>query len=111
MPKDGMMGSLLILHMQIYRKNVCSYDLTETSDFVYAVAVKMSLLGLALGGRIALVGARVAGAGAGFGRAGFGVLPFAIVTDAADEGIGAGGDDGPVVIGIGVRCAGDGGEE
>lgn len=105
------MGSLLMLHMQIYRKNVCSYDLTETSDFVYAVAVKVSLLGLALGGRIALVGARVAGAGASFGRAGLGVLPFAIATDAADEGVGAGGDDGPVVVGVGVCCAGDGGEE
>lgn len=76
------------------------------------MAVEMSLgLGLAFGGRIALVGTRVAGASTGFGRSGFGVLCRATVTNAAVDGVGAGGDDGPVVIRVGVRRAGDGREE
>ena len=69
-------------------------DLTQTSDFVYAVAVGMSLgLGLALGGCIPLVGTGIAVAGTILGRPGLGVLPLAVLTDAADDGVGAGGDD------------------
>ena len=84
----------------------CSDDLAETPDLVYAVAVKMSPgLGLGLGGRITFVGTRIAAAGAGLGRTGLGVTPLAVLTDAAGDGIGAGGNNGPVVIGEGVGCA------
>ena len=89
-------------------------DLAETPDLVFAVAVKVSPgLGLGLGGRIdvALVETGVAGAGAGFGRPGFGVLHVAGCTDAAVDGVGAGRDDGPVVVRVGVRGASDGREE
>ena len=87
-------------------------DLAETPDLVFAVAVEVSPgLGLGLGGHIALVETRVAGARAGLGRPGFVVLHFASLTDAAVDGVGAGGDDGSVVVGVGVRCAGDGREE
>ena len=90
----------------------CLDDLTEPPDLVYAVAVDMSLgLGLTLGSRIALVGTFVAGARSLFGRTGLGVLPLAVLTDAAGDGVGAGGDDGAVVVGVGVRRAGDGREE
>ena len=87
-------------------------DLAETSDLVFAVAVKVSPgLGLGLGGRIALVETSVAGARARLGRPGLGVLHSASRTDAAVDGVGAGGDDRPVVVGVGVCCAGDGREE
>ena len=77
-----------------------------------SMAVEMSLgLGLAFRGRVALVGTRVAGAGTGFGLTGQGVLPLATVTNAADDGVGAGGNDGAVVIREGVCCAGNGREE
>lgn len=79
---------------------------------MYAVAVKMSPeLGLGLGGRITFVGTRVTGAGAGLGRTGLGVLPLTVLTDAAGDSVGAGGNDGPVVIGEGVACARDGREK
>lgn len=70
------------------------------------MAMEMSLgVGLGLGRRITLVGAGVAGAGTVFGRAGLGVRPWAILIDAAVDGIGAGGDDGPVVVGEDICCA------
>lgn len=79
---------------------------------MYAVAVQMSLgLGLTLGSRVALVGTFVAGAGSVFGGTGLGVLPRAVLTDAAGDGVGAGGDDGTVVLGVGVCCARDGRKE
>lgn len=68
-------------------------------------------LGLGLGYRISLVGTGVAGAAAVFRRTGLGVAPFAILADAADDGVGAGGDDGPVVVREGVCCSCDGREE
>ena len=87
-------------------------DLAETSNLVFAMAVKMSPeLGLALGNGIPLVGARIAGAAAVLGRSGFGVLPLAILANAADQLIRAGRDDGPVVVRVRVRSAGDGREE
>ena len=87
-------------------------DLAETSDLVFAVAVKMAPeLGLALGDSVPLVGARIAGAAALFGRSGFGVLPLAILAHAADQLVRAGRDDGSVVVRERVRGAGDGREE
>ena len=76
-----------------------------------AVAVEMSLPMPALGGGIALVRTRVAGTASILGLAGIWVFPFAFLADTASDGVGAGGDDGPVVVGIGVCCARDGGEE
>lgn len=91
------------------RRDTCLDDLTETPELVYAVAVQMSLgLGLTLGSRVALVGTFVAGAGSVFSRTGLGVLPRAVLPNAAGDGVGAGGDDGTVVLGVGVCCARDG---
>ena len=76
------------------------------------MAVKMSLgIGFDLGVRITLVGTGVAVARTSFGRPGLVVLPSAIRTNAAVDGVGAGGDNGPVVVGVGVRCARNGREE
>ena len=87
-------------------------DLAETSDLVFAMAVKMAPeLGLALGDGIALVGARIAGAAALFGGPGFGVLPLAILAHAADQLVRASRNDGSVVVRVRVRGAGDGREE
>ena len=87
-------------------------DLAETSNLVFAMAVKMAPeLGLALGDRIPLVGARVAGAAALFGRPGFGVLPLAVLAHAADQLVRAGRNDGSVIVRVRVRGAGDGCEE
>ena len=88
------------------------YDLTETPGLVLAMAVNMSLgFDLCLRGRITLVGTGVASAGASFRRTGLGILPTTARTDAAGNFVGAGGDDGPVVIWVGIRCAGDGREK
>lgn len=97
-------------------ENMASEDLTEAPDFVYAVAVQMSLLrhhhlGLALSRRIALISPRIAGTRAGLGLAGLGVLPLAARADAAGDAVRAGGDDGAVVVRVRVRGAGGGGEE
>ena len=78
---------------------------------MFAVAVKMAPKLLALGDGIALVSARIAGAAALFGRPGFGVLPLAILAHAADQFVRAGCDDGPIVVRVRVRGAGDGREE
>ena len=76
------------------------------------MAVEMSLgFGLGLRSRIALIRPRVAGAASILGRTGLGILPFATLANAASDGVGAGGDDGAVVVGVGVRCARDGGEK
>ena len=77
-----------------------------------AVGVEMSVgLGLVFGDRIALIETLVAATRACLGRAGLLILPRAILTNAAVDGVGAGRDDGPVVVGEGVRCTGDGREE
>ena len=87
-------------------------NLTEASDFMCAMCVNMSLgLGLRLGCRIALIGTLIAATRACLGRAGLGVRPRALLTDAAVDGVGAGRDDGPVVVGEHVRRTGDGSEE
>ena len=87
-------------------------DLAETSDPVFAMAVKMAPeLGLALGDGIPLVSARIAGAAAVLGRPGFGILPLAVLTHTADQLVRAGRDDGPIVVWERVRGAGDGREE
>ena len=87
-------------------------DLAETSNLVFAMAVKMAPeLGLALGDGIPLVGARIAGAAAVLGRPGFGILPFAILAHAADQLVRAGRDDRSVIVRVCVRGAGDGREE
>ena len=88
------------------------YDLAETSDLVFAMAVEMAPeFGLALGDGIPLVGARIAGAAAVLGRPGFGVLPLAIPARTADQLVRAGRDDGPIVVWERVRGAGGGREE
>ena len=87
-------------------------DLAETSNLVFAMAVKMAPeLGLALGHGIPLVGAGIAGAAAVLGRPGFGVLPLAVLAHAADQLVRAGRDDGSVIVRVRVRGAGDGREE
>lgn len=79
---------------------------------MFAVAVNVSpRLELGLGLRIALVGTRATGARAFLGRSGFGVLDSASRIDAAGEGVGAGGEDSPVIVGGRVNCARDGREE
>lgn len=89
-----------------------SHDLIETPGLVLAMVVDMSLsFNLCLRDRVTLVGAGVASAGASFRRAGLGILPTTARTDAADNFVGAGGDDGPIVIWVGIRCAGDGREK
>ena len=75
-----------------------------------AMAVRMSL-GLGLGSCVTLIGAWAAAAHTIFGRAGLGIFPLAIRTNAADHGVGAHAEDGPVVHGEGVRCACDGREK
>lgn len=94
------------------KHKIHSNDLAETSNLVFPMAVKMAPeLGLAFGDGVPLVGARVAGAAALFGGAGFGVLPLAVLAHAADQLVRAGRDDGSVVVRERVRGAGDGREE
>ena len=73
--------------------------------------MQVSLGFVGIGCRIPFVGAGVAGAAAVLGRPGLGVAPLAGLADAADDGVGAAGDDGPVVVRVRVRRAGDGREE
>lgn len=71
---------------------MASDDLTEAPDFVYAVAVQMSLLhhhhlGLALDSRIALISPGIAGAGPFLRLACLWVLPLATFPHAAGDGV------------------------
>ena len=87
-------------------------DLTEAPDLVKTMTVSVSPLHpAALGRHIPLVGARVASTASVLCGTGLGVLPRARFPDAASDLVGAGRDDGTVVIRVGIRGAGDGREE
>ena len=84
-------------------------DLTEAPDLVKTMAVSVSLPRLrTLGRHIALVGARIATTASILGGTGLWITPFARFSHAAGDFVGAGGDDGPVVVRIGICGAGDG---
>ena len=65
----------------------------------------------ALGRHIALIGAQFTVTASILGGTGLGILPLTRLSHTAGDFVGAGGDDGPVVIRVGIRGAGDGREE